>query len=255
MLVNMNAHRITPLVAAFTLAAVPVAFGSESPEGKPWSGDRPLEGRAGQHLHPVRLRRRRPRQPPGRRRGSPRQPRAGDGSAHTHAVHLRLTCVTAHRSTVKTTPPRGSHGQETDRAPGRVPDRSQSSPRPVRDAPALVRRVELALVEREIGHRQQVGELLGRASAGDRRGHGGLRGDPGECDGGDRGAVARGDLVERSQHAEPAIVEIGAGAGGPRRARLPAAGAVLPRQEAAGQSGVGDAARPSRTHRSASSPS
>lgn len=115
MLVNMNAHRITPLVAAFTLAAVPVAFGASPPKGSHGQETDHSKvaqvstftlcgsGAVARVSHPAAV----------------VVPRGSHGQETDQPTRtqftLRLTCVTAHRSTVKTTPPRGSHGQETDR--------------------------------------------------------------------------------------------------------------------------------------------
>ena len=119
MLVTMNAHRITPLVAAFTLAAVPVAFGASPPKGS--HGQETDHSKVAQVSTftlcssgaVARVGRTAVVVP----RGSHGQ--ETDQPTRTQFT-LRLTCVTGRRSTVKATPPRGSHGQETDRPRARA---------------------------------------------------------------------------------------------------------------------------------------
>jgi hypothetical protein len=114
MLVNMNAHRITPLVAALTLAAVPAAFGASPPNGSHGQEtDRAKVTQVSTFIlcgSGAVTRTSRsvavvvPRGSHGQETDQP------TGTQFT----LRLTCVNAHRSIVKATAPRGSHGQETD---------------------------------------------------------------------------------------------------------------------------------------------
>jgi hypothetical protein len=114
MLVDMNGHRITPLVAALTLAAVPSAFGATPPKGS--HGQETDRARTAQvrvqtlcgsgtivlsrHSAAVIV----PRGSHGQETDQPRRTEFA----------LDLKCVDAHRSAVKPTAPRGSHGQETD---------------------------------------------------------------------------------------------------------------------------------------------
>jgi hypothetical protein len=111
MLVDMNAHRITPLVAALTFAAVPVAFGASPPQGSHGQEtDRPGVAHVSSHTlcgSGATVLARRSLVPRGSHGQETDQP---TGTLFT----LRLACVVTHRSIVTATPPRGSHGQETD---------------------------------------------------------------------------------------------------------------------------------------------
>src|SRR6185437_6709638 len=69
--------------------------------------------------------------------------------------------------------------------------------------------LELVLGELERCEREQLVELLDAPRRGDRRDHGRLRQQPGERDRGRRRAMRGGDLVERREHLEAAIVEPG----------------------------------------------
>ncbi len=79
---------------------------------------------------------------------------------------------------------------------------------------------------------------------------------PGERDGRDRALVRRRDLVERGEHGEAAVGEVGlAHARGARAVDLLAVGAVLAGQEAPRETEVGNAGEPVAGARVASSPS
>jgi hypothetical protein len=115
MLVNMNAHRITPLVAALSLAAVPAAFGATPPKGSHGQEtDRAKVARVTTFTlcnSGVVVR--------SSRSVAIVVPRGSHGQETDQPLRtqftLRLACVAAPRSHVKATAPRGSHGQETDR--------------------------------------------------------------------------------------------------------------------------------------------
>jgi hypothetical protein len=112
MLVCMNAHRITPLVAAFTLAAVPVALGASPPKGS--HGQETDRARvaqvrvqlcgSGATVLTSRSLRVVPKGSHGQETDQP------SGTLFT----LRQVCAVTPRKVAKATPPRGSHGQETD---------------------------------------------------------------------------------------------------------------------------------------------
>jgi hypothetical protein len=112
MLVLMNAYRITPVVAALTLAAVPVAFGASPPKGS--HGQETDRGRvaqvrvqlcgSGAAVLASRSLRIVPKGSHGQETDQPA------GTLFT----LRQVCAVTHKSIAKATPPRGSHGQETD---------------------------------------------------------------------------------------------------------------------------------------------
>ena len=113
----------------------------------------------------------------------------------------------------------------------------------VHQAEASSSRVIWSCGQLQVDAGQDVGELLGRAGAGDRRGHARLGQQPRDRDRGDGDAVRGGDLVQRVEHLPAALVEVARGALGARGVAVGVA-AVLAGEEAGGQRVVGRDVQP-----------
>jgi two-component system OmpR family sensor kinase len=168
----------------------------------------------------------------------------GLGLAIVHAV------VTAHGGTIEV---EGTPGATTFTvrlplvgAPDALPVGAAGAPgagggarrRPPRSGGDVRQRGDLVVRQLEGRAGQQVGQLLDRAGARDRRDDAGLHPEPGEAHGGDRRAVRGRDRVQRGQHPAPAVVEVPARRPGARAVHGGRPVAVLAGEEAAGQRGV-----------------